>query len=164
MKKIIAFFRDGTAEEWMGRVLITLVIVPVILNIANREFMNRYSTNIETVALFAYVWIGYAEFGYLYKKDIHVDVKFVENMLPPVGQKMVELLRDIFIFAFSVFMMYWGVKLCQSNISRMVTGTKIPFLFGYLSIVIGFLSGAVRSFWALISRFFKKDKEGGMGK
>ncbi|WMJ83359.1 TRAP transporter small permease [Oscillospiraceae bacterium LTW-04] len=155
MKKIAAFFRDGTAEEWMGRVMVILVIVPVIINIFSRVVLQHYSTTLEAIALSAYVWIGYAGFGYLYKKDAHVDVKFIQNLLPPIGQQILDILRDIFIFVFSAFITYWGLKLCKSGLTRMVTGTKIAYFFPYLSIVVGFFSGAVRSLWSLLSRIFK---------
>ena len=87
MKKIASFFRDGTAEEWLGRILISVVIIPVVINILNREFFTHYSLTLESIALLAYVGIGYAMFGYLYKKDDHVDVRFVTLLLPPFGQK-----------------------------------------------------------------------------
>ena len=159
MKKIVAFLRDGTAEEWMGRVMVFLVIVPVIINIFSRAVLKHYSTTLETIALSAYVWIGYAGFGYLYKKDAHVDVKFVQNLLPHIGQQIIDIFRDIFIFVFSVFITYWGIKLCKSGLTRVVTGTRISYFFLYLSIVVGFFSGAVRSLWSLLSRIFKGNKE-----
>lgn len=68
MKKLISFFRDGRFEELLGCLMILTVIVPVIINIVNRSVFGFYSINLEAVALLAYVWIGYAFFGYLYKK------------------------------------------------------------------------------------------------
>lgn len=156
MKKIASFFRDGTAEEWLGRILISVVIIPVVINILNREFFTHYSLTLESIALLAYVGIGYAMFGYLYKKDDHVDVRFVTLLLPPFGQKIVELFRDIFIFAYSVFMTYWGIKLALANLNRTIPATDICYSWGYILITIGGISGAIRSFWALISRLFKK--------
>lgn len=158
MKKLISFFRDGTAEEWLGRALIVIVIIPVVLNILNREIFNRYSVTLESIALLAYVGIGYAMFGYLYKKDDHVDVRFVKLLLPPFGQKMVELFRDIFILAFSAFMAYWGIKLALNNLNRTVPATNICYSWGYVLIAVGGISGAMRSFWALVSRLFRKKK------
>lgn len=159
MKKIISFFRDGKAEELLGCIAIVVVIVPVIINIINRSFLNKYSLTLETMALFAYVWIGYGFFGYLYKKDTHVDVKFVVNMLPPAGQYIFELIRDLFIFGFTAYMTYWGFKLCKMNVNRTVAGTSVSLLYAYLSIAVGYFSGALRSGWALVSRFFKKAKK-----
>lgn len=159
MKKIIAFFRNGDFEEILGCVAITLVIVPVIINIINRTFLNRYSTTLEAIALLAYVWIGYAFFGFMYKKDTHVDVGFIVQAMPTAAQKVFELLRDVFIFAFSAYMCYWGCKLFSTNLTRYASGTKIPLAVGYASIILGYGSGAIRSFWSIISRFFKK-KEG----
>lgn len=156
MKKTISFFRDGIAEEWLGRILIAVVIVPVVINILNREFFNRYSITLESIALLAYVGIGYAMFGYLYKKDDHVDVRFVTLLLPPLGQKLVELFRDIFIFAFSIFMTYWGMKLALGNLNRTIPATNICYSWGYVLIAVGGASGSVRSLWALISRLLKK--------
>lgn len=164
MKKIAAFFRDGTAEEWMGRVMVVLVIVPVIINIILRTVLKHYSTTLETIALSAYVWIGYAGFGYLYKKDAHVDVKFVEKLLPHKGQQIMDIFRDIFIFVFSAFITYWGIKLCKSGLTRMVTGTKISYFYPYFSIVVGFFSGSVRSLWSLLNRIVHWKKERGKDK
>ena len=159
MKKIIAYFGDGKFEEALGCVAILVVIVPVIVNIVNRSLLNFYSINLEAAALLAYVWIGYGFFGYMYKKDAHVDVKFIVNKLPPPVRAAFDLLRDVLILAFSVYLVYWGCKLFGTNINRYATGTKIPLAVGYASIVFGFFSGAVRSFCAIMGRFVKK-KEG----
>lgn len=156
MKKIIAYFRDGRFDELLGCVAITMVIVPVIINIVNRSLLNFYSISLEATALLAYVWIGYGFFGYLYKKDAHVDMKFIVNKMSPSVRTFFDVLRDLLIFVFSVYMIYWGVKLCKTNLTRYATGTKIPLTIGYASIAFGFFSGAVRSFWALVSRFLHK--------
>ncbi len=160
MKKIMMFFRDGKFEEILGCLAITTVIVPVIINIVNRSLLGAYSTNLEVTALLAYVWIGYGFFGLMYKRNSHVEVGFVVNMMSPRVRIVFDFLRDIFIFLFSVYMVYWGLKLCSTNITRYASGTKIPLAFGYASIAFGFFSGAVRSFWAIVTRVFGK-KGGG---
>lgn len=159
MKRIISFIKDGKLEELMGCVAIIVVIIPVIVNIINRSIFNFYSTNLEAVALIAYVWIGYGFFGYMYKKDAHVDMKFVVNKMPPKLRAAFDLLRDILIFAFSAYMFYWGLKLCSTNLNRYAMGTRIPLACGYASIVFGFFSGAVRSLFTIIRRAIGK-KEG----
>lgn len=156
MKKIIAYFRDGKFEELLGCIAILVVIVPVIVNIVNRSFLSFYSTNLEAIALLAYVWIGYGFFGYMYKKDAHVDMKFIVNKLPPSARTFFDILRDVLILAFSAYMVYWGIRLCQTNLNRYVAGTKVPLAIGYASIVFGMFSGAVRSLWSLISRLIRK--------
>lgn len=164
MKKIIAYFWDGKFEETLGCLAIALVIIPVIINIINRSFFNRYSLALEAVALLAYVWIGYGFFGYMYGKDAHVDVKFLINKMSPGFQTFFGLLRDILIFLFSVYMTWWGVKLTMSNTARYVAGTHIPLAIGYASIAFGFFSGAVRSLVALTARIVRRFKGGGLGK
>ena len=156
MKKMTSFFRDGTAEEWLGRILVVVLIIPVVLNILNRELFDRYSATLESIALLAYIGIGYAMFGYLYKKDAHVDVRFVTMLLPPFGQKLVELFRDMFIFAFSAFMFYWGISLALNALNHNVPATNISYSWGYALIAVGGISGAIRSFWALVSPLFRK--------
>jgi TRAP-type C4-dicarboxylate transport system permease small subunit len=156
MKKFISFFRDGKFEEILGCVMIAVVIIPVIINIINRSFFSTYSISLEVTALLAYVWIGYGFFGYLYKKDAHVDMKFLVNMMPSKMRVVFDFLRDILILVFSVYMVYWGLKLCSTNLTRYATGTKIPLAIGYASIAFGFFTGAVRSFWSIITRFIKK--------
>lgn len=159
MKKIMMFFRDGKFEEILGCLAITTVIVPVILNIINRSLLGSYSTSLEVIALLAYVWIGYGFFGLMYKRDSHVDVAFVVNKMPPRVQIFLGFLRDVLIFFFSVYMVYWGLKLSYTNLARYASGTKIPLTFGYAGIAFGFFSGAVRSFWAIITRFLRKKEE-----
>lgn len=159
MKKLIAYFREGKFEELIGCLAIAVVIVPVIVNIINRSFLNHYSTTIEAVALLAYVWIGYGFYGYLYKKNAHVDVKFLMNYMPPSAKAVFDMIRDIFILAFSIFMIYWAVKLMGVNMTRYATGTKIPMAIGYASIAFGSASAAIRSFCTIMGRFFKKKKK-----
>lgn len=156
MKKFISFFRDGKFEEILGCVMIAIVIIPVIINIINRSFFSTYSIGLEVTALLAYVWIGYGFFGYLYKKDAHVDMKFLVNMMSPKMRVAFDFLRDVLILVFSVYMVYWGVKLCSTNLTRYATGTKIPLAIGYASIAFGFFTGAARSLWSIITRFIKK--------
>ena len=156
MKKIIAFFRDGKFEEILGCIAILVVIVPVIVNIVNRSFLDFYSTSLEATALLAYVWVGYGFFGYMYRKDGHVDMKFIVNKMSPSVRAVFDLLRDLLIFVFSAYMVYWGVKLCKTNITRYVAGTRVPLAIGYASIAFGFFSGTVRSVWAIIARFIRK--------
>lgn len=158
MKKLIAFFRDGNFEEALGCTALAAVILPVIINIVNRSVLSRYSTNLETVALLAYVWIGYGFFGYMYHHDAHVDMKFIVNKMSPPVRAVFDLLRDILILVFSVYMTYWGIKLFRTNLTRYATGTKIPLAIGYASIAFGFFSGAVRSFWATLRRFLKREE------
>lgn len=160
MKKTIAYFRDGKFEEMLGCLAIVVVIVPVIINIINRSIFRFYSINLEVIALFAYVWIGYGFFGYMYKKDAHVDMKFIVNKMSPSVRAVFDCLRDILIFVFSVYLVYWGIRLCKTNISRYATGTKIPLAFGYASIAFGFFSGAVRSLWAIVGRFTNQKEKG----
>ena len=163
MKKIVNFFRDGKFEELLGCVALTLVIVPVILNIINRSFLNKYSLNLESIALLAYVWIGYGFFGYMFRREAHVDVKFIVNLLPGPVRLFMDVLRELLIFCFSVYMTWWGFKLIQSNVARYVAGTHIPLAYGYASIAFGFGTGAIHSFCALLRRvvglFKKKGKE-----
>ena len=156
MKKLISFFRSGKFEEVLGCAGIAAVILPVIINIFNRSVLRFYSISLEAVALLAYVWIGYAFFGYLYKKDAHVDMKFLVNKMSPRVRTFFAVIRDILILIFSVYMIYWGVKLCASNLTRYATGTKIPLAIGYASVVFGFASGAISSFWSLVGRITKR--------
>ena len=154
MKKIVNFFRDGKFEEMLGCVALTLVIVPVILNIINRSFLNKYSLNLESIALLAYVWIGYGFFGYMFKREAHVDVKFIVNLLPGPARLFMDVFRELLIFCFSVYMTWWGFKLTQSNLARYVAGTHIPLAYGYASIAFGFGTGAIHSFCALLRMAF----------
>ena len=153
IKKILNFFRSGTFEEVLGCCAIAVVIVPVVINILNRSFRSSYSTNLEAIALLAYVWIGYGFFGYMFGKDSHVDVKFIVAKMGPRMRFVFDLLREVYICLFCCYMAYWGCKLFSTNTARMVAGTKVPLAIGYASIAFGFGTGAVRSFWAIITRF-----------
>lgn len=161
MKKVLHFFRSGKFEEILGVIAITLVIVPVVINIICRSVFNVYYLDLEATALLAYVWIGYGFFGYMYKKDAQVDVKFVVNAMKPPVRKVFDVLRDIFIFAFSAYLTYWGVELTIGNLNHYVSGTRIPLAWGYASIAFGFFSGAWSSLIVLCKRVAKLFKKKG---
>ena len=88
-----------------------------------------------------------------------MDVKFIVNKMPPKVRAFFDLLRYLFILLFSAYMVYCGYKIFGSNLNRYATGTKIPLAVGYASIIFGYFSGAVRSFWTIISRLFRRGED-----
>ena len=162
MKKVISFIRDGKAEEWMGRIAMFLVLVPIIANIFTRALLSKYFISLEAIALTAYVWLGYAGFGYLYKTDAHVDVALLRKLMPPLGKTLMDWFRDIYIFVLSAVLVYWGFRLTRNNIPCMYAGSTISLWYASASIVVGYGSGFIRSGWSLgcrIVNLFKKNKE-----
>lgn len=156
MKRIVSFFKDGIFEEILGCIAVATVIIPVIINIFNRSVLKFYSGNLEAIALLAYVWLGYGFFGYLYKKDAHVDMKFIVNTFSPKLRAVFDVIRDLLIFIMSAYLCYWGVILFIGNLNRHAMGTNVSLSIGYASIVFGFFSGAIRSVVKLARRFFEK--------
>jgi TRAP-type C4-dicarboxylate transport system permease small subunit len=161
MKKIIDYFQNGKFEELLGSLAIIVVIVPVTINVVKRTFFGNYSVTLEAIALLAYVWIGYGFFGYLYKKDAHVDVKFIVQKASSGTRKFLDFLRDVIILIISVYLFYWGCKLFRTNINRYATGTKIPLAVGYASIIFGYGTAAIRCMVSIGRRLFHSKQGGG---
>lgn len=161
MKRIIDFFESGKFEELLGSLAIIIVIVPVTINVVKRTFFGSYSVTLEAIALLAYVWIGYGFFGYLCKKDAHVDVKFIVQKASPGARKVLDFLREVIILAIAAYLFYWGCKLFRTNINRYATGTKIPLAVGYASIVFGYGTAVIRCLFSIVRRVFHKKQGGG---
>lgn len=75
-----------------------------------------------------YVWICYLGWAIAERKDAHIRITAVHNMLPKNAQKWLQIFCHMLCILFSVLMFWYGMKLVETGMSR--TAVSIPLNYG----------------------------------
>ena len=134
-EKFMDFFESAVCSAGL---LLTIVVVSI--NVFSDLILNKRSVVFEELASVGYIWVTYASMGYLYRKRDLMEVSFVVNSFPAKLKYFAELLRELYLIAFGIVMVYFGIKLCQGGLVKKLVSTQIPYFYIDIAIVIGFFS------------------------
>lgn len=75
-----------------------------------------------------YVWICYLGWAIAERKDAHIRITAVHNMLPKTAQKYLQIFCHLLCILFSVLMIWYGIKLVGTGMKR--TAVSLPINYG----------------------------------
>ena len=102
MKKIIQKMSQGL--EWIGGLMILLMTVVVLLQVIMRYIFNSPLTWTEEFARYLFVYITFLGAALLIYERGHLYVEIIFNNLPIRIRKILQLILDVIILGFSVFL------------------------------------------------------------
>lgn len=79
-----------------------------------------------------YVWICYLGWAIAERKDAHIRITAVHNMLPKKGQKWLQIFCHLLCILFSVLMFWYGIKLVQTGMSRTAVSIAVNYGLVYV--------------------------------
>lgn len=74
-----------------------------------------------------YVWICYLGWAIAERKDSHIRITAVHNMLPKKAQKWLQIFCHILCIIFSVLMIWYGIKLVQTGLNRTAISIAVNY-------------------------------------
>lgn len=79
-----------------------------------------------------YVWICYLGWAIAERKDAHIRITAVHNMLPRCAQKWLQVFCHLLCILFSVLMCVYGVKLVQTGMNRTAVSIAVNYGLVYV--------------------------------
>ena len=122
----------------IGSVGIVLTVGCSAYNILSIWVVGKRSPSLDEFSLFSLVWIVYIGMGLLYKRNEHVTMDFVVELLPGVCKTIFRILNDIIIMLISGVTCYFAWKLSIKSFDKLLMITKIPYFFCDIVAVIGY--------------------------
>ena len=103
----------------------------------------------EELARYCMIWMVFLGISAGAKKGQHFNVSVIISAIPPLGRKVLAVIRTLLLIAFNVFVAWYGIVMMDNQIMmEQVTPTlKWPMWTMYLAIVIGSVLMAVRYTW-----------------
>lgn len=74
-----------------------------------------------------YVWICYLGWAIAERKDSHIRITAIHNMLPKKAQKWLQIFCHILCIIFSVLMIWYGIKLVQTGLNRTAISIAVNY-------------------------------------
>ncbi|MFC0200350.1 TRAP transporter small permease [Paracoccus rhizosphaerae] len=150
-----ASLKGRSIEEWLGVILMTIVLVLLSAQVIGRYLLGWSFAWIEEVSRFAFVWSVYFGFILAAEKDRHIRVSVQLSMLPPRAQKIALTLADLIWLVFNAIVIWFGAIYIADMFSfpmvSQTTGINIAWI--QLIVPLGFFLLSIRVIQVMIRRW-----------
>jgi TRAP-type C4-dicarboxylate transport system permease small subunit len=131
MNAIAASFRKAMDALYLVCVLIAgtaLVLISAVIpwGVYTRYILNSAASWPEPAAVLLTIWLTFFGAAVCYRLGIHMAVTVGVNLLPEQVQRACALLVEMLMAAIAVFMVIYGIKLCQTTWNNTIA--DFPFL------------------------------------
>ncbi|MGN7871526.1 TRAP transporter small permease [Paracoccus sp. 22332] len=155
-----ALLKERSVEEWLGVILMTIVLVLLSAQVIGRYILGWSFAWIEEVSRFAFVWSVYFGFILAAEKDRHIRVSVQLSMLSSRAQKIALTFADLIWLVFNAIVIWFGTIYIADMFSfpmvSQTTGINIAWI--QLIVPLGFTLLSIRVIQVMIRRW--KNDEG----
>lgn len=151
--------KQRTIEEWLGAVLISLVLALLSAQIIGRYLLGWSFAWIEEVSRFFFVWAVYCGFVVAAEKDRHIRVSVQIAILPPLAQKVMLTLADLIWLGFNGLIIWFGTIYVADmfNFPMVSQTTGINMAWIQMVVPLGFFFMSLRIIQVMIRRWTNPD-------
>ena len=105
----------------------------------------------EPFSLLCLVWLSLLGSVLVVRKNEHLAVTMFDEKLGEKGVFLTDILASVCVFAFSIFLIVYGIKLAQQGAGNNMAGINVPYSFMYSALpVTGVLNiFAVLGHWVM---------------
>lgn len=131
---------DGLYWISAGIASVALVLISAVIpwGVYTRYIMNHAAGWPEPASVLLAIVLTFFGAAACYRANLHMRVVVVQAMMPPAVEKAMAVLSELLVGALSLFMVYWGIGLCEATWNQTID--EFPFLrvgITYLPIPIG---------------------------
>lgn len=119
--------------DMLSVVLLSGIFILGIAQVVWRWILKNPIVWSEELIQLTYVWICYLGWAIAERKDAHIRITAIHNMLPKSVQKWVQIFCHILCIIFSVLMIYFGIKLVGAGMKR--TAVSIALNYGIVYVM-----------------------------
>ena len=141
--KVVPTVKKGTEQiiNWLSITLLFGIFVLGVAQIVRRWILGNPIVWSEELIQLTYVWICYLGWVIAERKDSHIRITAVSNMLPTNAQKWLQVFNHILCILFAALMVYYGIKLFGIGLKR--TAVSMPWLNFATVYVMGPICNAI---------------------
>ena len=121
-----------TAIDWLSVFLLSGIFVLGIAQVFWRWILHDPIVWSEELIQLTYVWICYLGWTIAERKDSHIRITAISNMLPTGVQKYLQIFNHVLCIVFSVLVVYFGIQLVGAGLKR----TAVSFPLNYAVVYV----------------------------
>jgi len=124
------------AENFITNFLMIGIVIFVFLAAVMRWVGYPISWSVEFAQLL-FVWAIFLGANRCLREDKHISVDFLTKKFPVNVSFGIEILMNLFVLAFLIFLGYYGILLSVENSERMINNLSLSYSLVTLSVPIG---------------------------
>lgn len=133
--------------QWLCIIILGIMTVLVTYQVVTRYFFNKPSGWSEITAQYLFVWAVMFGSALVFGERGHLEITTVKGKLPPTPYMIVEILTNILLVAFAVFVLaYGGNQIAMSQMKVVDASLQIPMGWIYYSIPV---HGVIMAFYGV---------------
>jgi len=139
MKRVLRFI-DEKFEEIIGVAVLGVVMTLIFIGVVMRLIFKSGLPWQEELSRILYVLMVYLGASYGMKSHDHIRITFVQNLLPPTGQRILRIATDVVWAAFNIIIVILSIGVYRKMTQFLGESAvlKIPLHVIFLIIPIGF--------------------------
>ena len=141
-------------EEFIIVPLIFAMSVIIFIQVIMRYVFQNSLTWSEELARYLFVWLVYFSVSFTARRQKHIRIDAAINLYPKKLRPYVEILSEVIVLAFSIFIAVTGVtvfnKIAWSG--QMSPAMGIPMQFVYAAPMIGLALTAIRQIQTIVQK------------
>lgn len=158
---------DENIEEVLLMFLLVCITLIMGVQIFARYVLNNSFTWSEELVRYLFVYMGFISVSYCIKKWISIKINQVIELFPKKAYIVLQLILNIILFLFFVYLSYYSLLYLQSSITsgQVSPALQIPMSYIQAAPLLGFGLASVRALQQIIldiqkiKRFSSLDEE-----
>jgi TRAP-type C4-dicarboxylate transport system permease small subunit len=145
MKKVIQWL-DKNIELFICSILLCLLACFMMLQVICRYVLNNALSWPEELSCYIHIWYAMLGISYATKYGLHLRVDTVVNLFPQKIKGFFNILADIMLAIFYVYMIKVGIKVVGDVFAtnQLSSAMKLPMWIVYASLLVGVALAIIR--------------------
>ena len=145
------------ANRWALILLLAAMALIIFTNVALRYLTSQSIEWAEEVSRHMMIWLTFLGAGPVLRYGGHIAVENLQDALPRKAAVALRMLVATLLFAFFIFMIWYGWLYMGRTLFQLTAATQIPFAYIYAAMPVGGLLLVIH--WALIVRGYVLERQ-----
>ena len=144
-------------EEFIIIPLIFAMSFIIFIQVIARYVFRNSLTWSEELARYLFVWLVYFSVSFTARRQKHIRIDAAINLYPKAMRPIIEIVSEVIVLAFSVFIAVTGVTVFQKIewSGQMSPAIGLPMQFVYAAPMVGMALTAIRQLQCIIEKIGK---------
>ncbi len=144
-------------EEFIIIPLIFAMSFIIFIQVIARYVFHNSLTWSEELARYLFVWLVYFSVSFTARRQKHIRIDAAINLYPKAMRPIIEIVSEVIVLAFSVFIAVTGVTVFQKIewSGQMSPAIGLPMQFVYAAPMVGMALTAIRQLQCIIEKIGK---------
>lgn len=136
--------------KWLLIILMALMVLNVLWQVFTRFILRDPSSFTDELSRYLLIWVGLLGAAYISGKKMHLALTFLVDKFPSKARKFVDIIIEILIFLFALFVMViGGFNLVFLTLYLHQISASLQIELGYIYIIVP-ISGILIMFYSAI--------------